>query len=347
MRFGLIGLGSIGLVRKAALEKTPGCTLSAVYDRDKARVSGLPADVRVFDSADALCASDQCDALIISSPPDCHAEQAIAAMQGGKHVLVEKPMANTLSACRTMLETARDTRRVLTVGFNQRYFAAIKCLRDAIHSGSIGKLNYVKSFAGHTGLSEFRAPWMYDKDIMGGGTLVDNGIHVLDLTRHLMGEIDSVYGRVGTGIWGLDRSEDNAFVLMQGPNGITGALHSSWSEWKGYHFYIEAYGDRGMAKAYYAPMYAMVISMERPGGTRSVRRHFYPLAIVRERLRGWQSTVIQTFVEELLDFVAKAQGDTQTRNIAEAIDGYRAVEIANAVYSSSKSGEVVHLEKTV
>lgn len=347
MRFGLIGYGGIGQVRKAAIDQAPGCSLTAVFDTNREAATQLPDDIRFFDSIEALVSSDVCDAVIISTPTNFHVAQSIAAMEGGKHVIVEKPMASSLQECAQMLEVSRRTGKVLTVGFNHRYFDAVKVVRDAIRSQAIGKLSYVRAYTGHTGLSEFKSPWMYDKDIMGGGTLMDNGIHVLDLTRHLMGGVTSVSGIALTDIWKLDRSEDNGFALMRGPDGVVGTLHSSWSEWKGYRFYVEAYGDRGMARAYYAPMMSTVITMDKPGGKRKVTRNFYPAAIFREKLRGWQSTVIQTFIEEIADFVALTQGDEPVGNIAQAEDGYRVIEIANAVYESSATGRQVELAATI
>lgn len=347
MRFGLLGLGGIGHVRKAAIEKAPGCSLTAVFDTNKELATQLDSGVRFFDSVESLVSSDVCDAVIISTPTNFHCEQTIAAMEGGKHVIVEKPMASSLQQCAQMLQVSRQSGKVLTVGFNQRYFAAIKDVRDAIQSQAIGKLSYVRAFAGHAGLSEFKASWMYDKDIMGGGTLMDNGIHVLDLTRYLMGGVSSVYGIALTDIWKLDRSEDNGFALMRGPDGVVGTLHSSWSEWKGYRFYVEAYGDKGMARAFYAPMMSTVITMDKPGGKRHVKRNFYPAAIFREKFRGWQSTVMQTFVEEIADFIALTRGEKPKGYIARAEDGYRVIEIANAVYESSETGQQVALAQRI
>lgn len=345
MRFGLIGAGGIGQVRKAALAQAPDCELTAVFDvnHEVAKQTG----VRVFTSVEELATSDACDAVIISTPTNFHMQQAIIAMEGGKHVLIEKPMASSLDQCRQMLETSRRTGKILTVGFNHRYFEAIKTVRKAIQSGAIGKLSYIRSYGGHTGLSEFKAPWMHNKGIMGGGTLMDNGIHVLDLTCYLMGSVESVYGLALTDIWKLDRSEDNAFVLMRGPNGVVATLHSSWSEWKGYRFYVEAYGDKGMARAYYAPMMSTIITMDKPGGARTVTRNFYVSSIFREKLKGWQSTVIQTFVEEFADFIALTKGQPYNGVIAQATDGYRACEIANAVYTSSETGQTITLTTNI
>jgi predicted dehydrogenase len=347
MRFGLIGVGAVGRIRGTALAALPGSTLSAVHDLNLAAARELAGGAQVFESAESLFASDVCEAVVISTPPNTHESLAIAALESGKHVLVEKPMANTLDGCRRMLEASRRTGLVLTVGFNQRYFDAVKDLRGAVRSGAIGRLSYVRGFAGHTGLSEFGAPWMYDKDVMGGGALMDNGIHVLDLVHHIMGEVESVYGVVKDDIWNLDRSEDNAFAILRGRDGVIGSLNASWSEWKGYQTYIEAYGDKGMARAYYAPMTSTVITMDRPGGAPRVKRDFYVSAIIREKLRGWQSTAVRTFLQEFTDFIELTKNREGGGVIAQATDGYRSIEIANAVYRASETGQTVALAPRV
>lgn len=347
MRFGLIGLGGIGQVRKAAIEQSPACTLTAAFDISRENAAQLGSDARFFDTLESMLDADCCDAVVISTPTNFHCEQAIAALEAGKHVIVEKPMASSLEQCRMMVDAARRAGKVLTVGFNHRYFGAVKEVRNAIQSGEIGKLSYIRSYTGHTGLSEFKSSWMYDKDVMGGGTLMDNGIHVLDLTQHLMGGVRNVCGIALTDVWKLDRSEDNGFALMRGNDGVVATLHSSWSEWKGYRFYVEAYGDKGMARAYYAPMMSTVITMDKPGGKPVKRRNFYLSSIFREKLKGWQSTVIQTFIEEIDDFIALTNGAGKSGFIATAEDGYRVTEIANGVYDSSESCQTVAMSETV
>jgi len=342
MRFGLIGLGAAGQLRKAALARASGCVLAAVFDADRARTENVSPNVVVFPSAEALLKSDSCQAVIISTPPNSHEHLTVTALENGKHVLVEKPMADSVEACRRMLEGSRRAGRVLAVGFNHRYFAAIKVVRDAISSGTIGKLSYIRAYAGHTGLSEFGAPWMYARNVIGGGTLMDNGIHVLDLVCHLMGGVDHVCGTTSSRIWHLD-VEDNAFVLLSNKAGVVAHLHTSWSEWKGYRFFIEAYGDRGMARGYYAPMSAMLIAMNRPGGSRRVKRELYPFVAVREKLFGWQSTAVRAFAEELQDFVALVQGRRERALIASSEDGLRVLQIANAVYQSTVTADFIAL----
>ena len=343
MKFGIIGAGSIGAVRATALGRTKNCRLVAVHDIDEARARRMAREAEYHASAQSLIESADVEAVIISTPPQFHEPLALAAFAMGKHVLVEKPMASTEDACLRMAQTAHAAGCLLTVGYNHRYFEALKRVRDTVRSGEIGRLSHVRAYAGHTGLSEFKAPWMYDAAIMGGGALMDNGTHIVDLTRYIMGDIVEVYGHALNRVWGLDKVEDNALALVRSPEGATASIQASWSEWKGYRFYVEAYGDRGMARAYYAPMMATIITLDRPGGTPKVQRHFYPMSILRERIRGWQSTTIKTFVEELEDFGAVARGAVGSGRLASAIDGIRAVQVANGVYRSSVSGEPVML----
>ncbi|MCZ6766804.1 MAG: Gfo/Idh/MocA family oxidoreductase, partial [bacterium] len=156
------------------------------------------------------------------------------------------------------------------------------------------------------------------------------------------GDIEEVFGIASSNIWDLDGSEDNGYALMRSPRGEIATLHATWSEWKGYRFHIEAYGDRGMARAYYAPMMSMLVSMDRPGGRRRRKYHFYPSNIIREKLRGWQSTTERTFHSEFADFLKLCKGEKG--DIADGFDGFRAVEIANAVYRCTEEKKSIRLE---
>lgn len=342
MKFGLIGVGAIGAIRADALRLSPLCALTAVSDLDEARARKVAPEARYFAQATDLISSDLIDAVIISAPPTFHESLTMAALDAGKHVLVEKPMAATPDACRRMAEAANAAGKLLSVGYNHRYFEAVKRLRDAVQDGAIGTLSHVRAYAGHAGLAEFKAPWMYDVDVMGGGALMDNGTHILDMVRYVMGDATEVFGQATNRVWQLP-VEDEAVTLLRRADGATASIEASWDEWKGYRFFIEAYGDRGMVRASYAPMQYMQILLDKPGGAGKTERSFYPKAMLREKLRGWQSTVIQTFVEEFADFVALAEGGAGGGRIALAGDGIRAVEMAHATYASHRSGERVTL----
>lgn len=347
MRFAIIGAGAISQLRKSAIGALPGSTLVGVADIDHERAAALAGDAKVYAGIDEIAADEHVDSVIVCTPPNTHEELACKALAAGKHVLVEKPMANSLAACERMVAAARDAGRVLTVGFNHRYFPAIKMLKDAVSGGEIGTVSHVRGYAGHVGLAEFKSKWMYSHDVMGGGALMDNGIHMIDLVHHVLGPVSSVTGRVGTRIWDLEEVEDNAYAVLNARDGSFATLGASWSEWRGYHFFVEVYGNKGMARAYYAPMTFTLITMPRPGGPSTRRTNRFLGTIFAEKFRGWQVTAVQTFTEELSDFIALADRATDGGRIATAEDGFRSIEIANAVYSSSQSSEAVRLRETV
>jgi len=343
--FGLIGAGGIGKIRAGALRRTPGCRLAAVADKELLRArAAASADAYCYTRYQELLEAPGIEAVIVSTPPVYHEEIVLAALAAGKHVLCEKPLATSVAACRRMVEAARRSGRVLATGFNHRYFPAVKYLKDVLASGRMGALDHVRAFAGHTGLSEFSAPWMYSKQGIGGGALMDVGIHVIDLVRYVLGEVSQVYGAASNEIWKQDGAEDNGFALLRSPSGKVATLHATWTEWKGYRFFVEAYCDRGMARAYYAPMFAMAICMDKPGGRRRREFRFYPEIMLREKFRGWQTTTGLAFQEELRDFIQIVRGEPASGvRLADGFAGFRAVEIANAVYESSASGQPVRL----
>ncbi len=344
MNFAIIGAGAIAQLRKAAIDAMAGSEVTGVFDLDPERARNLAAPARAYGSTEEVLADDRVETVVICTPPDTHEDIAVSALQAGRNVIVEKPMAPSAEACRRMIAAAQAAGRVLTVGFNHRYFPAIKDLRASLASGRLGELSHVRGYAGHGGLAEFKAEWMYSKDVMGGGALLDNGIHMIDLVHHLMGPVEDVYGLTQDKTWQLDRVEDNGMALLRGRNGSVGSIGASWTEWKGYHFFVEVYGTKGMARAYYAPMYFMEVTMDRPGGARRKRRNFYLPQIFAEKFKGWQSTAVQTLIEEMTDFVALCSGAAASGPIASAADGCRAIEIAQAIYTSADSGGRVTLD---
>ena len=346
MRFGLAGAGNIGQVRAKALKGLKDSDLVAVSDVDLPLATKVASSYRatVAENYQQMLELDYVDAVIVSTPPQYHEDMVLSALESGKHVICEKPLSNSVESCQRMLGTATRTGKTLATGFNQRYFPAIRFVKETTDSGLIGELDHVRAFAGHTGLSEFSAPWMYDKKVIGGGALMDVGIHMIDLTRYLLNEVDEVYGIATGNIWNVDQNEDNGYALMRSPQGKVATLHATWSEWKGYRFHIEAYGTKGMARAYYAPMMSMAIYLE-GSGKRRRKRNFYPMNILQEKLHGWTWTVVKCFQQEIDDFVRLCQGQPGT--IADGYAGFRAVEIANAIYRSTEEKRSVRLTQPV
>ena len=339
MRFGLIGAGEVGALRARAIQRLTGSSLVIAADLDPVRASALAPEA-AGDARYVLDRSDV-DAVLVCSPPDLHAKHTLAALDAGKHVLCEKPLAPTHESARRMTETAKSRNLSLGVGFNQRYFPNLRYVKDSIEQGRIGRVLHVRAYAGHQGLSEFRSPPEHDPAVIGGGALMDNGIHLIDHVRHLAGDFDEVRGFASEAMWKTPGAEDNGIALLTAADGRWASLHASWTEWRGYRFWVQVYGEKGALRASYGPLYADLVEVDERGRRLRSERAVFLGANLRDKLRGWQSTVVDSFQLELGDFVRRVKGAATPA--ASGFDGFRAVEIAHAVRRSSDSRSAVAL----
>lgn len=343
MRIGVIGGGVIGQLRAQSIRENGRANLAAVFDPSPSAalraVAGSGAATPP--SLDEFMQVDM-DAVVVSSPVHRHEEACLAAFATGRHVLSEKPLSNTVESSRRIVNAALAADRVLAVGFNLRYYPAIRFVKDAIDSGMIGKLDHLRIFGGHEGIPKFRSDWEYRAPESGGGAMMDIGVHMSDLARHLLGEITEVYGIMSEAVWRIPGSEDNAIAIYRNPEGIYASYHATWTEWKGYQFYIEAYGDKGMVRGGYAPMHNLLITQDSPGGRRTTIRKHYPMIQLREKLKTWHSTALLSFAGELEDFLALVDG-RPSGLLADGYAGLRSVEVSRAVRESGQTREVIHL----
>ncbi|MGH9793104.1 MAG: Gfo/Idh/MocA family protein [Candidatus Acidiferrales bacterium] len=342
MRFALIGCGAIGKLRAEAMLQTPGAKLAVVSDTDEGHGQELASSSGArFERDWRQVVETEVEAVIVSTPPPLHLEMVTGAVERGKHVLCEKPLGRYPDECRQMVAAAEKAGRYLGTGFNYRFYQAIVSAKEVLDSGRIGELDHVRSFAGHPGGKEFTHPWVHDVTIMGGGALLDNGIHILDLTQFFLGDVAEVKGYRSGHVWKFPETEDNAFALLKNRQGKTATVQASWSEWRGYRFRIEVYGTLGCVRALYPPMFAEAIWFDRPDGKRRRQFFTYPMFQVIERMKSYKYTVVQSFIAEVQAFMRAARGEKVSA--ATGFEGMRAVEIAHGVYRSSATGETVKL----
>src|SRR5829696_3673191 len=189
--FLVVGAGFLGAQRAAAVMAARGCRLVAVHDRDS-DVAGAVArqhGVRVArDYADAL-GWDEVDAVVIATPHADHFDQAAAALEAGKHVLCEKPLAVHADQARRLALRADERRLRLATGLNHRFYPPVRDALALVGSWSIGRVEGVRAEIGHMASPEFLGSWHSDVARSGGGTLMDNGPHACDLVRLLLGEV--------------------------------------------------------------------------------------------------------------------------------------------------------------
>jgi predicted dehydrogenase len=346
VRLTVIGTGVIGRLRAQTIVDHPETQLVGVADVNRVSAVEAATAFKTVAFADYQQMIDELrpDAVIVSSPVTLHEEMCVFAFSRGCHVLVEKPLANSLEACRTILGAASAAQRTLAVGFNHRFYPAIKFLKQAVNDGVIGEIDHLRVFGGHDGLHNFRADWMYKGELSGGGCMMDVGIHMTDLARYVAGEVTAVYGFASGRIWNVPGSEDNAVAVMRTTQGVPITYQATWDEWRGYQWFLDVYGTKGMVRASYAPMFNLVVTQQRPGAPRTRRSMRYPEIILREKLRGWQTTTKLTFDDELREFLRMIRGYGPVA-IADGWSGFRANEIAQAVYESTSTGQSVTLQE--
>ena len=243
MRVGIIGCGLIGLKRSQALAKAK---LVACADRDLVRAQTLAArnkGVRASDNAIEVATAADVDIVIVATPHDSLAAITLAAIRAGKHVLVEKPAARSAAELEPVAAEAERLGALVRVGFNHRYHRAFRKARELCTSGALGELMFLRARYGHGGRLGYEKEWRAIPEISGGGELIDQGVHLIDLSRMFLGDFTEVMGHAGTFFWKMP-VDDNAFLMLRTQRGQVAWLHASATEWKN-TFSMEIYGRYG------------------------------------------------------------------------------------------------------
>ena len=230
IRVGIIGLGKMGKIRKPVLEQHPQYIVVALCDPDLDQPLSDHNHTIVQDYRDVL--QLDLDAVFVCTPNNVTAEIVAAALDGGKHVFAEKPPARNLQEIQAILAaTSRHPELKVKFGFNHRYHESVRQAYALIQSGRLGETMWLRGIYGKSGAKDFAHEWRSQRDIAGGGILLDQGIHMLDLFRLFCGEFQEVKSFVTNGYWPID-VEDNAFVLLRNQRGQIAFLHSSSTQWK-------------------------------------------------------------------------------------------------------------------
>lgn len=267
---GFIGAGNIGNVHMHIFSQIPDVALVGVADvsrplaEERARQHGIE---RVYASPDELLADDAIDAVVIGVPNKYHAPLAIKALEEGKHVLLEKPMAHELEAARAIVRAQRAAGTVLMIPHQMRWGWAARQVKEQIEKGALGRIYHAKTgWMRRKGIPGW-GTWFTRKSESGGGPLIDIGVHMLDLTLYLMGNPKpvSVFGATyaefgprkrGIGTWGkpdwngIFDVEDLATALIRLEDGSTISLDVSWAvhgEFEGGGGYVHLMGSEGGA----------------------------------------------------------------------------------------------------
>jgi len=229
MKLGIVGCGLIGQKRAAAAtahQIAVVCDTQIEHARTLAARTGADAvqDWREMMDADV-------DAVIVATTHDRLSEIALAAVEAGKHVLVEKPAGRTLDEVSQVREAARRRGALVKVGFNHRFHPGLARAKEIASSGALGPLYYIRGRYGHGGRVGYDQEWRCKREVSGGGELIDQGSHLIDLSRWFLGDLKFEYAAAPTFFWNIE-VDDNCFLALRGAKGEMAWLHASWTEWK-------------------------------------------------------------------------------------------------------------------
>lgn len=332
-RIGVLGAGSISDYHTTGLQAA-GAEVAAIFSRTEAKARAQAARYGislVFTDPRALLARDDIDAVVIATPDFTHVEMALAAIEAHKPMLLQKPMARTGDECREILAAAQAASVPLWVSFMHRYFGEVEALRRLLAGQALGRLTQVRLRNATPGANW--ADWFYRKDLVGGGAVMQIGIHGIDLLQYVFGPIVAV--RATTAITVPQRTladgrvvvpdnEDLALATYRFANGLLATHEVSYTEVAGTdRFRLEVYGDRGTAW---------------------LRTERGPLAVSTGR-GTWESPPVpagEVGYRQHRHWLAMLAGEEPMDTSAE--DGLRSVLVAEALYRSAEGSawETVH-----
>lgn len=238
VRVGIAGYGVVGKRRRECCDRHPAFDVIAVCDRVFDDDGIMPDGLRYYrDYHDLL--SEDLDALIVCMSNDMAAEVTIAGLSRGLHVLCEKPPGRNMADIEAVIEEeGKHPELHLMYGFNHRYHESIQEAMQIIKSGRLGRIINMRGVYGKSKLITFnQADWRSKRDVAGGGVLLDQGIHMVDLMRMFAGEFEDVHSFVDNSHWGYD-VEDNAYALMRTREGVVAMINSSATQWR-HQFHLD------------------------------------------------------------------------------------------------------------
>ena len=241
MNYAIIGCGLIGKKRLAGLPA--GSKLVVACDTKPARAEELvklAKTGRVVVDFEQAASDSQVNAVIVATINSALAEVAAAALRAGKHVIVEKPAGISVKQIDDLVALEKKHGVIVRVGFNHRYHPAFLKAQEILMSGVMGDLMFVRARYGHGGRVGYDKEWRADPKLSGGGELIDQGIHLIDLARVFLGDFKINEGHATTSFWDMP-VDDNAFLSLRTARGQTAWLHVSCTEWKNL-FSFEIYG---------------------------------------------------------------------------------------------------------
>lgn len=243
LRTAIIGMGKMGQVRKRELDAHPNFEVVCLCDLQEDLTDQYPGLLFQQDWHETL--KNELDAVFVCTYNNISPDIVCVALEKGCHVFCEKPPGCSVDDVKRIIYAEKSaSEKVLKFGFNHRFHYAVMEAKAIIDSGRYGQILWARGIYGKAGGLSFARDWRADKSLAGGGILLDQGIHMLDLMRYLLGNFTEVKGFVENLYWKDIELEDNAFVLMKTAEGKVAMVHSSATQWK-HKFSLDVFMENG------------------------------------------------------------------------------------------------------
>ena len=341
--FGIVGCGMIAEFHARAIAEIFDARLVAAFSRSPengAKIAALSiGECRVFDDLDAMLAHPGLDIVCVCTPSGAHLEPAVRAARAGKHVVVEKPLEITVPRCDAIIRACDEAGVRLGAIFPSRFSPANVALKAAIDGGRFGRITL-----GDTHVKWWRTQEYYDSgkwrgtwELDGGGALMNQAIHNVDLLQWLMGEVESVQALTATLVHERIEVEDNAVAALRFRSGALGVIEASTGAYPGLLKRTEIHGEDGSARVEQDDITLWAFRDERPGDSEMTT----PAGAATGGAADPKAIGHAGHREQLLDFVRSIENNAPAQ--VDGREGRKAVEIIRAIYRSSRSGASVRL----
>ncbi len=345
--FAIIGCGMIARFHVRALAEVPGTRIAALVSRSAANAEKLLAETGtpacpVFTTLDDALKAPGVDAVVITTPSGAHLEPAVQAAAAGKHVVVEKPLEITPERCDRIIEACDKHRVKLCTIFPSRFADSSQVLKQAVGAGKFGRLTL-----GETTCKWWRSQAYYDEGgwkgtqaLDGGGALMNQAIHSVDLLLWMMGDAVAVTGFTAMLAHERIEVEDTAAAVLRFKSGALGVIQATTSVHPGYPKTIAVHGDKGSAVIEQEDVLRWDFQPPTPDDD-EVKRRFAAKVGASGGAADPKAISHEGHRRQLADFVAAIR-----ENRAPAVDGRegrKAVQLICAIYESNRTGKVVEI----
>ena len=342
--FAIIGLGGIAETHAKVIESLPDCYLAAVCSRKMAKAEEFASrhvGAKAYDEVEYLLEDPDVDIVVVTTPPGEHLRPAELALRAGKHVIVEKPFEKDVERAKELIEIAQDEGVYITCIFQSRFMPAVSVIKEALESGRLGRIclvdAQVKWFRGQSYFDA--AHWRGDKIICGGGVLMNQAIHAIDLLLYLVGDPVEVTAYSGTLAHKQIDVEDVSVAIMKFANGSLGVIEATTDAFPGSVKRLELNGSKGTIVLEDDAITRWEFDTKLPEDVKIMEKFSKSSSV---GVTSDPKVVdIRYFVNQYKDFLYAISHGTEPNVTGD--EAIRSIKLIDAIYRSSEDGRAVIL----